>query len=110
MRGNLRTEFRNGDLNVSGDGRLEHRVNDHVAVSEHVRVENGEARFEHGVRYTDARNSANLTMEHGVEGDGSLRGDFRRGETSASFNLEGDVHGIEAGRLSGEHRFTGGHL
>ena len=48
-------------------------------------------------------------MEHGVEGDGSLRGDFRRGETSASFNLEGDVHGIEAGRLSGEHRFTGGH-
>ena len=44
MRGNLRTEFPHGDLNVSGDGRLEHRVNDHVAVSEHVRVENGEAR------------------------------------------------------------------
>ena len=109
VRGNLRTEFRDGDLDVSGDGRIDHRVNDHVAVSEHVRVENGEARFEHGVRYTDARNSANLTMEHGVEGDGSLRGDFRRGETSASFNLEGDVHGIEAGRLSGEHRFTGGH-
>lgn len=107
--GAVHGEFDERGYRIGGEGRLEHRVNENATVSEHVRIENGEARFEHGVRYTDARNSANLTLEHGVEGDGRVRGEFRRGETSANVELEGDIHGLEVGRMSADHRFSGGH-
>lgn len=109
VRGSIHGEFDPRGSNIGGEGSVEHRVNDHLSVSERIRIENGEARFEHGARYTDARHSANVRLEHGVEGDGSVRGEFRRGDTSANVEFEGDIHGLEAGRMSADHRFTDGH-